>query len=566
LGGSFTADSDGNGDAPGEQPTEIVSNGPPTAADDADVTVEDAPVTIDVVGNDTDPDDDIDPASVAVVSGPANGTVAVALDGTVTYTPDANFNGTDSFTYEVCDTGGLCDEATVSVTVTPVNDAPVATDDNIGAVEDMPVTVDVLANDGDPDGDLDPTSVQVLTGPSNGSVAVDPVTGEVTYTPDPNFWGSDSFTYQVCDTGGLCDVATVTLNVAAVNDPPVAIDDAVGVVEDTPVVVPVLANDSDPDGPSDLDPGSVTVTSGPTNGTVSVDPTTGEVTYTPDPNFNGTDTFTYEVCDVGPPRACATATVTVAVDPVNDSPDAHEDAGSTPENTPVHIPVLGNDSDVDGPTELDPASVTIVSGPSNGTVTVDPATGVVTYTPDPDHVGTDTFTYRVCDTGGLCSDAEVTVTTTAVPDEPPANRPPQVVDDVVRRDGNRPIRIDVLSNDSDLDGDLDPTSVRIVSGPEHGRVTVDPETGAITYVPDPGWTGPDSFTYEVCDNDGVCRTATVTIEGTAAGAPTLPDTAMSLRSDTFANVIALALAATIVATSAVNRRRLGPATGGVPER
>ncbi len=140
-----------------------------------------------------------------------------------------DFNGTDSFTYEVCDDGtpALCDTAVVNVTVDAVNDAPVANDDSATTPEDTPVAIDVTANDTDVDGNLDPTSVTVTSGPANGAVAVDPVTGAVTYTPDADFNGTDSFTYEVCDDGTpvLCDTATVTVTVTPVNDPPVANDD-----------------------------------------------------------------------------------------------------------------------------------------------------------------------------------------------------------------------------------------------------------------------------------------------------------------------------------------------------
>ncbi len=136
-----------------------------------------------------------------------------------------------------------------------------------------------------------------MSAPSDGSTSVDPVTGAITYTPDPDFHGTDSFSYQVCDDGSpvLCDTATVDILVLPVNDPPVANDDTATTDEDTPVTIDVVANDTDVDG--NLDPTSVTVTSGPANGSVAVDPVTGEVTYTPDADFNGTDSFTYEVCD-----------------------------------------------------------------------------------------------------------------------------------------------------------------------------------------------------------------------------------------------------------------------------
>ena len=197
---------------------------PPDAVDDSDSVDEDNTVTIDVLGNDTDPEGDIDPSSVTVTSGPSNGSTSVNPDGSIDYTPDPDFSGSDSFTYEVCDTTPLpvgpgCDTATVTITVNPVNDPPVAVNDSDSVDEDSTVTVDVLGNDSDVDDGLDPSSVSVTSGPSNGSVSVN-LDGSIDYTPDPDFSGTDSFRYEVCDLAGDCDTARVDITVNEVNDPP----------------------------------------------------------------------------------------------------------------------------------------------------------------------------------------------------------------------------------------------------------------------------------------------------------------------------------------------------------
>ncbi len=199
---------------------------PPDAVDDSDTTDEDTTVTIDVLDNDSDPEGDLDDTSVTVTGGPSNGSTSVNPDGSIDYTPDADFFGTDSFTYQVCDTtpiplGPLCSTATVDVTVNSVNDGPDAVDDGDTVDEDSSVTVDVLGNDTDVDDGLDPASVTVTSGPSNGSTSVNP-DGSIDYTPDPDFSGTDSFTYRVCDLAGLCDTATVDVTVNEVNDGPTA--------------------------------------------------------------------------------------------------------------------------------------------------------------------------------------------------------------------------------------------------------------------------------------------------------------------------------------------------------
>ena len=203
-------------------------NDAPVAADDSATTNEDAPVTVDLLANDSDTDGALDPNTVVVTTSPAHGSVVVdPLTGQATYTPDPNYNGPDTFTYQVCDTDGSCVSAAVTIDVAPVNDAPTAADDTATTGEETPVAIDVLVNDVDADGALDPASVTVTVAPAHGTTSVDPATGVITYTPDPSYNGPDTLTYQVCDDGtpALCASATVTIDVTGVNDAPVAIDD-----------------------------------------------------------------------------------------------------------------------------------------------------------------------------------------------------------------------------------------------------------------------------------------------------------------------------------------------------
>ncbi|MCP4206981.1 MAG: tandem-95 repeat protein, partial [Shimia sp.] len=172
--------------------------------------------TIDVTINDTDPDGNLDTASVntacATCSASSNGSLINNNDGTLGYIPNPNFNGSDSFVYEICDTLGACDTASVSITIDPVADPPLANDDSASTSEYTPVTINVATNDTDPEGDLDPNSVVTFSSPGFGTT-LDNGNGTITYTPDPGFTGSDSFDYQICDTGLLCDTATVNITV-----------------------------------------------------------------------------------------------------------------------------------------------------------------------------------------------------------------------------------------------------------------------------------------------------------------------------------------------------------------
>ena len=504
-------------------------NDAPVATDDSDSTAEDTPVTVDVQGNDSDPDGD--PLTTTLVSAPTNGTAVVNADGTITYTPDADFSGTDSFVYEVCDPGLpiLCDQATATITVTAVNDAPIANDDANSTDEDVPVVTDLVGNDTDvEDGLVDPTSVAIVTGPSNGTITAVNADGTVEYTPDANFFGTDTFTYTVLDSDGqISNVATITITVNSINDAPVAQDDAATTNEDTPVTFDPLAdNGNGPDSDPDLDSLTVTAVTQGANGSVTLN-ADGTITYTPDPDFNGTDTFTYTVCDPGLPVLCDTATVTVTVDPVNDAPVALDDADSTEEGFAVTTDVAANDSDTEG--LLDLASITIVTAPTNGTITAINADGTVEYTPNALFTGTDTYEYSICDTDGLCDTAIVTITVTD-------NTPPVAVDDAVATSEDAPVTFDPLADNGggvDSDPEGDPLTVASVTQPANGTVVLNAD-GTITYTPDPDFNGVDTFTYTVCD-DGApqeCATATVTVTVAAVNdAPVANDDANSTDED-----------------------------------
>ena len=372
-------------------------NDAPVAVDDAAETDEDASVIIPVLVNDTDADGD--ELTVTEVGDPANGTVVFdAGTGEVTYTPNADYNGPDSFTYTIGDGEGATSTATVNVTVTPVSDPPVAVDDAGVTDEDVPVIIPVVSNDMDADGEL-PVLTEVGD-PANGSVAFDAETGEVTYTPNADYNGPDSFTYTIGDAEGATSTATVSVTVGGINDDPVAVDDTAGTEEDVSVAVAVVNNDTDADGETP----TLTEVGDPANGTVEFDAATGEVTYTPNADYNGSDSFTYTIGDAEGARS--TATVSVSVTPVNDAPVATDDAAETDQEEGVTIAVVDNDFDVDG----EEPAVDSVGQPGNGTVEIDGAANALLYTPDTGFSGEDSFTYTIVDAAGATGSATVTVT------------------------------------------------------------------------------------------------------------------------------------------------------------
>jgi hypothetical protein len=189
------------------------ANNPPIATDDTAQTDESTAVIIAVLANDQDPDGDL--LTVALVSDPPRGTANINADNTITYLPDPGFFGTDSFTYTIEDGHGGSDIATAIVTVQPVNDPPVATDDTEQTDEGTAVIIAVLANDQDPDGD--PLAVALVSDPPNGTANIN-ADNTITYLPDPNFFGTDSFTYTVEDIYGGSDTATVIVTVQPVSD------------------------------------------------------------------------------------------------------------------------------------------------------------------------------------------------------------------------------------------------------------------------------------------------------------------------------------------------------------
>ena len=355
------------------------------------------------------------------------------------------------------------------------------------------------------------------TGKAGGNSIVVTVTALVK-APGTGLVNANIYDYSGSSYHYNSDLGTYTKSVTATNpvvqSPPVAVDDGpFAATSGVARTVDVPANDTDVDG--DLDLTSVVVTTPPAHGTTSVNATTGVVTYTPSGSYVGSDSFEYRICDGRP--VCDTATVTLnvtAVPVVQSSPVAVDDSSPAVSGVTLVIDVADNDSDVDG--NLDVTTVSVTVAPSHGVFSVDPVSGEIRYTADSLYTGTDTFTYEICDTTDRCDTAIVTVRVTA----PPAtSTPPVAADNDVTTTTGKPVVIDVLGNDTDRDGDLDPTSVSIVAGPSHGTVDVDPDVGEVTYSPDSSYTGTDSFTYKVCDVDGNCDTATVTVKVGVVGGP-----------------------------------------------
>ena len=386
----------GNYSSTSEFAANVVNTGvntAPVASGDSYTINEDTPLVIAAPGllaNDSDVDGD--PLTAVQVSGPANGALTLNANGSFNYTPNTDFQGTDSFTYRASDGTAQSNLATVSITVNAVNDVPVANNESYTINEDTPLVIaapGLLANDSDIDGD--PLTAVQVSGPTNGALTLN-ANGSFTYTPNANFQGTDSFTYRASDGTAQSNLATVSITVNAVNDVPVASGESYTINEDTPLVIVapgLLANDSDIDG----DPLTAVPVSGPANGALTLN-ANGSFNYTPNAHFHGTDSFTYRASD-GTAQSNV-VTVAITVNAVNDAPVALNDVYTVQAGETLVIPwtagVLVNDYDA----ENDPLTAVLASGPMHGTVSLN-ADGSFQYVSDANCVGVVTFAYYVSD-------------------------------------------------------------------------------------------------------------------------------------------------------------------------
>ncbi|MEM8749863.1 MAG: tandem-95 repeat protein, partial [Pseudomonadota bacterium] len=493
-------------------------------------------------------------ASGATITGNGSGTVTLvgsaadintALAGLI-FTPTDDFNtgaaGSVDLSVSVSDSVDS-DDATVALSLVPVADI---TPDSVSTNEDTALSFDPIAGTSGATADNFEdagASVTAVTQGTNGSVVIN-VAGGITYTPNTNFFGTDTFTYTVT-AGGVEETTTVTVDVAAVNDDPTADDETFTTAEETAITIDVLTGDGDIDGDpltiTEVD-GQVITDGGPAvpvgNGTVAL--VSGELVFTPALNYVGSASFTYTIVDGE--GGSTTATVSGTVTPVNDAPEQTVPvttgtpiaATTTPEDTPLVFNAANGNaltvSDVDGDTVT--TTVTVLNGilnvaASSATVSDDGTASVtitgsaadvsaaldgLTYTNSADYVGTDQLAI-VTDDGSLSVSDTIDLGITAVAD---------VVDDAVSTIEDTPVAFNVLTGAGGADADNfeGPAAVVSTTTPANGEVTFD-AAGNITYTPNASFNGVDSFQYTVSAN-GTAETATVTITVDPANdAPTI---------------------------------------------
>ncbi|MGB1316257.1 MAG: Ig-like domain-containing protein, partial [Chitinophagales bacterium] len=438
-------------------------------------------------------------------------TLVLNTDSTlVAFIPTPGETGDFSFEYVICDNGNpvLCDTAEVTITIVPNsvdNQAPFAVDDANGTIINVPVTGTMWDNDFLP-ADGDDHNITITSQAANGTVVLN-ADSTYTYTPNTDYYGPDQFTYVLCDNGTPveCDTATVYILVYNSNHAPVAVNDVNTTFNDLEVNGSVATNDFD----IDNDVLTFTLLDDVIEGELIFN-LDGSYTYIPFPGFEGTDIFTYIVCDDDNPALCDTATVTIDVssyDPGgNNDPVAVDDnvviTGNDTTSVNVTIDILANDFDPEG----DNLTVTVDTslGPNNGTIVIN-ADGTITYTANPGFIGDDVFTYTICDDLGNCDEATVTITVL----EPTEIVTVFAVDDAY-----------TTNQDTDTDtenvnlNDIYPTgsslTATLINDPVNGTISFN-DDGTFVYTPNTGFAGVDQFTYILCDNFGNCDEATVII-------------------------------------------------------
>jgi len=476
------------------------ANDPPIANDDNYSTNEDTTLTVTAPGiltNDTDPEND--PLTASLVSDVTHGTLNLNSNGGFQYTPELNYNGIDTFTYQAYDGMEYSNNATVTITINPINDPPTANDDYYTTDEDTTLTVTapgILTNDTDPENDT--LTVVLVNGVTEGTLTFY-ANGSFIYSPDSNYFGSDSFTYRAYDGLVVSNIATVHLTITQVNDPPVANDDDYSVNEDITLTVTapgILINDTD----IENDPLNAVLIDDVSHGTLNLN-SNGGFQYTPELNYNGIDTFTYQAFDSL--EYSNTATVTITINPINDPPVANNDYYTTDEDVVLNVPapgILTNDTDP----ENDSLTATLISDVTHGELTFN-ENGSFIYNPDSGFVGSDSFTYRAYD-GALVSNIGTVFISIL-----PVNDPPIASDDYYSTNEDTTLNVaapGVLQNDTDPEND--PLTAILYSDVSNGILNLN-SNGSFNYTPNDDYHGTDTFTYRAYDSIEYSNIAIVTI-------------------------------------------------------
>jgi hypothetical protein len=482
-------------------------------------------------------------STLMVVTPPMHG-IATQIGSTCAfhYVPAPGYSGPDSFTYKVSNdqTPTCMGQGLVSInvcTVNAVDDTGITVCNTAGSSVNIPV----LANDSTSCGLLDCSSLMIVTPPAHGSAMIVGCTGTgacagcvVKYTPTIGYTGPDAFTYKVSNnlTPACMGMASVSITVCGVNAQP----DSATVCAGSSVDIPVLANDSPTCG--NINCATLTITTRPAHGIATVQGCTGTgacagcvVHYTPTPGYVGADSFAYRVANDQTPACTGMATVSITVCAVN----AMSDSATVCSGSSVDIPVLANDSTSCG--ALDCSSLMIVTPTAHGSLSIIGCTGtgncagcVVHYTSTPGYTGADAFTYKVSNNQNPACTGQATVNIN--------------VCSVTASNENASVcsgaSVDIPVHATTSCGQIDCSTLMIVTPPAHATVTQVGSTCAFHYVPTPGFTGPDSFTYKVSNNQNPACTGQGTVTVTVCGVNAVNDSGFSVCSGSMVTIPVLA--------------------------
>ena len=419
-------------------------------------------------------DEEGDTLSFTVLSQPKNGTLSGTAP-TLSYSPNSNYSGSDSFSYKANDGTADSNAATVTITVNGVNDKPEVANQSVDVDEDGSVSITLSGSD--EEGDT--LSFTVLSQPKNGTLSG--TASALSYSPNANYSGSDSFSYKANDGTADSNAATVTITVNGVNDKPEVANQSVDVDEDGSVSITLSGSDEEGDTLS------FTVLGQPKNGTLSG--TASALSYSPNANYSGSDGFSYKAND-GTADSNA-ATVTITVNGVNDKPEVANQSVDVDEDGSVSITLSGSDE------EGDTLSFTVLSQPKNGILSGTAPS--LSYSPNANYSGSDSFSYKANDGTADSNAATVTITVNGVNDKPEVAN--QSVD--VDEDGS----VSITLSGSDEEGDT--LSFTVLSQPKNG--TLSGTASALSYSPNANYSGSDSFSYKANDGTADSNAATVTI-------------------------------------------------------